>query len=77
MKPIQSKTDQIRAAWAAGDQLGALRIASRFFDRGPETDIFKRGWGAHTNPSFYRQIGRDPEALVKLALETLRAKFRL
>ena len=29
---MNSKTDQIRAAWAAGDQIRALRIAARFFD---------------------------------------------
>jgi hypothetical protein len=30
---VNRKTDQIRAAWAAGDQIRALRIAARFFDR--------------------------------------------
>ena len=74
---MQSKSDTIRDHLAAGDQLGALRIASRFFDRGADTDVFKRGWGAHQNPSFYRQIGRDPEALVTAALQRLAAKFRL
>jgi hypothetical protein len=29
---MNRKTDQIRAAWAAGDRIGALRIAARFFD---------------------------------------------
>ena len=74
---MQSKTDTIREHLAAGDQLGALRIASRFFDRGADTDVFKRGWGAHTNPSFYRQIGRDPDALVTAALQRLAVRFRL
>ena len=72
---MQSKTDAIRDHMAAGDQLAALRIASRFFDRGADADVFKRGWGAHTNPSFYRQIGRDPEALVTAALQRLAARF--
>ncbi len=30
---MNCKTDQIRAAWHAGDRIGALRIAARFFDR--------------------------------------------
>jgi hypothetical protein len=30
---MNRKTDRIRAAWAAGDQIRALRIAARFFDR--------------------------------------------
>jgi hypothetical protein len=29
---VNRKTDQIRAAWAAGDQIRALRIAARFFE---------------------------------------------
>jgi hypothetical protein len=31
--PAISKSSQIRSAWATGDQIGALRIAARFFDR--------------------------------------------
>jgi hypothetical protein len=40
---MSCKTDQIRAAWHAGDRIGALRIAARFFDRSIDTVIFKRG----------------------------------
>lgn len=72
-----SKTDQIRAAWAAGDKHGALRIAARFWDRGPETQVFKRGWDAHNNPSFYRQLGKDPAALTQAAFDALAVKFGL
>lgn len=74
---IISKTNQLTAAWLAGDKLGALRIASRFFDRSPETAMFKRGWDAHSNPSFYRQLGRDPEALTNAALDAMAVKFGL
>jgi hypothetical protein len=28
---MKCKTDKIRAAWAGGDKIGALRIAARFF----------------------------------------------
>lgn len=71
------KVEQIRAAWAAGDKLGALRIAARFHDRSPETAAFKRGMQAHNNAAFYRQLGRDPEALTAAAFETLARKFKL
>jgi len=53
------KSDQIRAAWAAGDRIGALRIAARFFDRSSDTKTFKRGMAAYNNPAFYRQLGKD------------------
>jgi hypothetical protein len=44
-----SKCDKIRAAWVTGDQVGALRIAARFFDRSDATKAFKRGMDAHTD----------------------------
>jgi len=56
------KTDQIRAAWAAGNQIGALRIAARFFDRYTRTRTFKRGIDAYNNPRFYQQIWQGPGA---------------
>ena len=71
------KTDQIRAAWAADDQIGALRIAARFFDRSVDTKTFKRGMGAYNNPDFYRQIGKEPDQLIASALELLATKFGL
>lgn len=74
---MQSKLDQIREAWAEGDKLAALRIASRFFDRSDDTKLFQRGYQAHTNPAFFKQIGKDPSALVDEATERLARKFKL
>ena len=65
------KTDQIRAAWAAGDQIGALRIAARFFDRSDSTKAFQRGMDANNHPGFYRQIGQEPQELITSALDLL------
>jgi len=69
---MKSKTDQIRAAWAGGDQIGALGIAARFFDRSDETLQLKRGMSAHNNPDFYRQLGEEPTQIVGKAIEALR-----
>jgi len=74
---MNCKTDQIRAAWHAGDRIGALRIAARFFDRSTDRKIFKRGMAAYNNPDFYRQLGKDPEQLVAAACELLAKKFSL
>jgi hypothetical protein len=54
---MKRKVDRIRDAWNSGDQISALRIAARFFDRSTDAKIFKRGMAAHNNPAFYRQIG--------------------
>lgn len=75
-KPL-AKLDQLRAAWLQGDRLGALRIASRFFDSSAETLLFKRGWDAAQNPGFYRQLQLDPEQITAAALAALARKFRL
>jgi hypothetical protein len=61
---MPTKTDQIRAAWLAGGQIGALRIAARFFDLSEGTIAFKRGIGAFNHPDFYRQIGKEPQELI-------------
>jgi hypothetical protein len=72
-----NKTDQIRVAWAAGDQIGALRIASQFFDRSDATKTFQRGMDGHRHPHFYRQIGKAPEQIVATALNVLAERFGL
>jgi hypothetical protein len=74
---MQTKLDQVRAAWMRGDRIGALRIASRFHDRSDATKLFQRGMQAHLHPEFFRQIGRDPAALTAEALRVMAAKFRL
>jgi len=74
---MNCKTDQIRTAWHAGDRIGALRIAARFFDRSIDTAIFKRGMNAHNNPGFYRQLGKSPEQLTQAALQLLAKKLEL
>jgi hypothetical protein len=74
---VDSKISKVRAAWAAGDRIGALRIAARFFDRSLDTRSFKRGMDAHNHPDFYRQIGKDPEQIFSEALEKLATRFKL
>jgi len=72
MKP---KSQEIRDAIAAGDSLGALRIAAHFHDRSANTLTYKRGLNAHNHPAFYRQIGKDPEQLTATALALLETNF--
>jgi hypothetical protein len=74
---VNRKSDQIRATWVAGDKIGALRIAARFFDRSAETKMFKRGMDAYNHPGFYQQLGKEPEQLTTAALELLAKKFSL
>ena len=72
---MKSKSQGIRDALAAGDRIGALRIAAHFHDRSTNTKIFKRGLDAHNHPEFYRQLGHDPQELVAAAITLLEAGF--
>jgi hypothetical protein len=72
-----SKCDQIRASWARGDRIAALRIAARFFDRSADTQMFRRGMDAHNHPDFYRQLRQDPDEITAAALQLLARKFNL
>jgi hypothetical protein len=54
-----------------------LRIASRFFDRSNDSKILKRGMDAYNSPNFYRQLGKDPEQLVRGAFDVLAKRFKL
>ena len=62
---------------AAGDQIRALRIAARFFDRSADTKAFKRGICAYNHPAFYHQLGQEPAQLIEEAFEILARRFGL
>jgi hypothetical protein len=60
-----------------GDRVGALRIAARFFDNSDATKTFQRGMDAFNHPAFYTQIGKEPQELIRAALELLAKRFDL
>lgn len=74
---METKLNQLRAAWAAGDRMGALRIAARFPRLGAEKEAITRAWEASQRPALYRQMGRDPDALVEAGMEALAARYGL
>lgn len=69
------KIDQIRDMIAREDWRGALRMASRFHRLGAHDEPIRLGWSAMTNAGFYRQIGKDPEALVAAGILALRERY--
>ena len=74
---MPTKIALLRAAFEAGDMPGALRIAARFPRLGEHKAAIVRAHEALVNPGFYRQIGRDPEALVSAGVDALRARYAL
>lgn len=72
---MKTKTDIIKNALANGDTRKAISVASKFFDRSDETQLYKQAQSAIGNPGFYRQIGKDPDAIIAAAVESLTHRF--
>ena len=72
-----SKLSVLKTLAAAGDWLGALRIAARFPELGEHKERITKGWNAHLRPEFYRELGHDPDALVADAFQALRERYGL
>lgn len=73
---MESKSTQIRNALHAGNDKLALRIASKFHDRGADTALYIKAYEAnYTNPAFYKQVGLCPKTLMGNAMFSLRERF--
>lgn len=59
----------------SGDEIGALRIASRYPSLGKQRDAIQRGWEAHRRPELYRQMGKDRAALVAAGIAAVRERY--
>jgi hypothetical protein len=70
-----SKISILRDLMARAEWIDALRLAARFPSLGAEKEPITRAWAAHSNPGFYRQIGRDPEAVVAAGVEALKRRY--
>lgn len=60
---------------AADDWIGALRIAARFHDLGEHKAAITMAWEAANRPDFYREIGKDPDALVAAGVGALKERY--
>lgn len=72
---IVSKSKQIAALLENGEVKKAIAVASRFFDKSDDTKLFKQAKSAIENPSFYIQIGKNPEHIISMATDRLKARF--
>lgn len=70
-----TKLSRLKDAMRAEDWRTALRIAAYFPDLGEHKEAITRAWNALNRPSFYRQLGRDPEALVEDGKRALVARY--
>lgn len=65
----------ILAALAAGKPAEAVRIAAGFPHLGQHKDRITKGWSAHRNPEFYRELGLDPAQLFADAVQAVRERY--
>lgn len=72
---MNTKTATIKRALISGDNKKALSIASKFFDKSADTQLYKRAKSAIENPGFYRQLGKDPAAIIDIAVSRLKEVF--
>jgi len=74
MKP--TKISILREFMAAGQWREAIKLAASFPRLGDERGAILSARGAFTNPSFYRQIGKDPEALIAAGRDALTRRYQ-
>lgn len=72
-----SKTRQAVEKFLSGDVKGALKIAGTFRIglTKDEQATLKRGYECMINPTFYVQLGKDPEECQRKACSLFRAKW--
>lgn len=73
--PLVTKTARVRQALKEGRDIDALRIAKSFRALGAHKVAIQRGWDAHQNPGFHKQIGRDPTVLTQAAVDALKVLY--
>jgi len=58
-----------------GNYLKALSLASKFPRLGEHKEQIRLGHEANQNPSFYRQIGKNPDQLVADGIAALKDRY--
>ena len=69
---MKTAKEKVLEMLRSGDNVGAMRIASKWHNLGKHKESITRGWAARTNAEFYRQIGKDPEKLWDIGLLALK-----
>jgi hypothetical protein len=72
---LQTKLAQVQAAMRAGDWPRAFSIASKFARLGPQRAAILRAQAARLSPGLYRQLGRDPVAIIEAGKAAMRERF--
>ena len=67
--------DRLIEYMRAEDWDRALSLASKWRQLGDERDAIISGHSANTSADFYRQIGKDPSAMVQEGIAALKRRY--
>lgn len=74
---MQTKLSKLKEYVSLGNNRAALKLAAGWEQLGEHKEAIERGWAAMQNPDFYRQIGKDPNELIKLGMEAIRERYQI
>ena len=69
------KIDILRVHMERGEWDKALALAARFPRLGEHRDAIIGGHNARLYPRFYREIGKDPDAVYQAGIDALKARY--
>jgi hypothetical protein len=75
VKTKPDTAEQVRQLLRAGKLREAVCFAARFPQLGKQRDRILSAREAFNRPEFQRELGRDPEALIRDGVEALREKY--
>lgn len=72
---LETWVDRLIAARQSGDDREAIRIAAAHVKSGEDSLAIGRAWEAYARPNFMRELGHDPEALIRDGLAILQRRW--
>ena len=74
---VTTALQKLKDLWVAGEFRRALKLAASWPRLGNHKTPIERGWAAISNPSFYRQLGKNPYALYHTGLRAVADRYNL
>lgn len=74
-EPLKTKHADLLEMMERGDWRAALKLAASFPVLGEHKVAIERGWEAMVRPELYRQMGKDPDELVRAGIAALKARY--
>jgi hypothetical protein len=74
---MQTKLNQVKAAFDAGNFAKAIRIASKFQDLGTQRNAILDANLAITNPRWMIGLGKDIDQAIEAGINALRIRYTL